>query len=143
MLPRIVELELEEETLSDDLPPIGKSFLYDFEKGDFVIRNGRLVEVHGIESLKVWIEKVIRTEVDRFRIYKGTGYGVGLEKVIGSNLPEELVEGEIERKITETLTEHPHINRIERWWFERDGRRLRISFRVITSETELAMEVTI
>ena len=45
-----------------------KSFLYDFSKGDFVIRDGKLVPCDSLEAIKVWIEKIIRTEKNRFPI---------------------------------------------------------------------------
>ena len=39
-----------------------KSYLFDFTTGDFVVRDGKLIECDGIESIKVWIEKILRTE---------------------------------------------------------------------------------
>ena len=62
MLPQIVDLEFNTEEIIKDLPPIGKSFLYDFKKGDFVMKNGKMVVIHGIEVLKQWILKVLKTE---------------------------------------------------------------------------------
>ena len=44
-----------------------KSYLFNFDKGDFVVRDGKLVECDGIEAIKVWIEKIIRTEKYRYR----------------------------------------------------------------------------
>ena len=31
-----------------------KSYLFDFATGDFVVRDGKLIECDGIESIKVW-----------------------------------------------------------------------------------------
>ena len=39
-----------------------KSYLFDFENGDFVVRDGKLIECDGIDAIKVWIEKIPRTE---------------------------------------------------------------------------------
>ena len=39
-----------------------KSYLFDFTTGDFALRDGKLIECDGIESIKVWIEKILRTE---------------------------------------------------------------------------------
>ena len=39
-----------------------KTYLFDFDKGDFVIRDGKLVECDGVDAIKVWIEKILRTE---------------------------------------------------------------------------------
>lgn len=132
MLPKITELEFDIEQLPEDLPPIGKSFLYDFNQGDFVLKNGKLVELHGVESLKMWIEKTMRTERYRFRIYDNTEYGVILEELIGMNLPRAFIEAEIEREVTESLASSPYIDSLENWSFERDGKRMRTYFRVIS-----------
>ncbi|WP_285397651.1 DUF2634 domain-containing protein [Lysinibacillus sp. fls2-241-R2A-57] len=134
MLPKIAQLEFNNQEIKKDLPPLGKSFLYDFKKGDFVMRNGKMVEVHGLETLKQWILKVLKTERFRFRIYKDIPYGVTLEDLIGSNLPRAFVEAEIKREVTESLMEHTHIQAIQEWQFIRDGTWMRIKFRVITVE---------
>ncbi|UPW82720.1 DUF2634 domain-containing protein [Lysinibacillus sp. Ag94] len=134
MLPKITQLEFNNQDIKTDLPPLGKSFLYDFEKGDFVIKNGKMVEVHGLETLKQWILKVLKTERFRFRIYKGIPYGVTLEDLIGSSLPRAFIEAEIKREVTASLMEHTHIQAIQEWQFTRDGKWMRIKFRVVTVE---------
>lgn len=141
MLPTITELQLNVEEI-ETLPAIGKSFLYDFEKGDFVLRNGKMVVVEGVESLKVWIEKVIRTERFRFKIYENVEYGITIEDLIGSNFPRTFIEAELKREITSVLEEHPYINRIEGWQFERDGTLMKIKFTVITVDGAFEQEVS-
>lgn len=37
-----------------------KSYLFDFDRGDFVVRDGKLIECDGIDAIKVWIEKIKR-----------------------------------------------------------------------------------
>ncbi|MFJ5771397.1 DUF2634 domain-containing protein [Psychrobacillus sp. NPDC093180] len=141
MLPKITELEINTQQTPQDLPPIGKSFLYDFGKGDFVRRNGKLVEIRGLAVLKQWIMKVLKTERFRFRIYDGIDYGVTLEDLIGSNLPRAFIEAEIKREVTASLLKHTHIQSISNWTFERDGKRMHIKFHVITVEGAFDMEV--
>ncbi|KOS61727.1 DUF2634 domain-containing protein [Lysinibacillus agricola] len=134
MLPKIAELEFNTQDIETDLPPLGKSFLYDFDKGDFVIRNGKMVAIHGLETLKQWILKVLKTERFRFRIYKDIPYGVTIADLIGSSLPRAFVEAEIKREVTASLMEHTHIQDVQEWQFERDGKWMRIKFRVVTVE---------
>lgn len=134
MLPKITELEFETQDIETDLPPLGKSFLYDFDTGDFVLRNGKMVEVYGLETLKQWILKVLKTERFRFRIYKEIPYGVTLEDLIGSSLPRAFIEAEIKREVTASLVEHTHIQDIQKWQFSREGKWMRIKFTVITVE---------
>ena len=37
-----------------------KSYLFDFDSGDFVVRDGKLVECDGIDAIKIWIEKILQ-----------------------------------------------------------------------------------
>ncbi|WP_083671710.1 DUF2634 domain-containing protein [Viridibacillus sp. FSL H7-0596] len=141
MLPKITELEMSTEEIIEDLPPIGKSFLFDFKKGDFVILNGKMVEIHGIEVLKQWILKVLKTEQFRFKIYENVEYGVTLEELIGSNLPRAFIEAEIKREVTASLLLHTHIESVDEWSFERDGKWMRIKFTVTTVEGSFETEV--
>lgn len=131
MLPKIAELEFNIEQ-TETVPKIGKSFLFDFEKGDFMRMDGKLVEVTGVEALKVWIHKTLRTEKFRFKVYEGTEHGVTLEDLLGSNLPQPFIEAEIKREVTESLTAHPFINSIENWQFTRIGSRMVINFTAVT-----------
>lgn len=148
MLPEIADLEFEnDELVEEDVPTIGKSFLFDFKKGDFVLKDGKLVILEGIEALKMWIVKVIRTEKFRFRIYENTGfeddeqYGVMLEDLIGSNFDREFIEAEIEREVTEALLLHEYIISVDEWQFERNSKKMTVSFAVTTYDETLNMEV--
>lgn len=148
MLPEIADLEFEnDELLEEDEPTIGKSFLFDFKKGDFVMKDGKLVVLEGIEALKMWIIKVIRTEKFRFRIYENTEfendeqYGVMLEDLIGSNFDREFIEAEIEREVTEALLLHEYIISVDEWQFERNSKKMTVSFAVTTYDETLNMEV--
>lgn len=131
-LPEITELEFENVEFTEELEPIGITFLYDFKEGDFVMRDGKLIELFGLDSLKMWITKVLKTESFRFRIYENTVYGTSIESLIGSSLPRAYIESEIEREVTESLLLSPYINRLEGWQFERDGKWMRINFTVIS-----------
>ena len=41
---------------------------FDFERGDFVIINGRPKMVVGMDRLRSWIGKVLRTQKGRYKI---------------------------------------------------------------------------
>jgi hypothetical protein len=143
MLPKIVELEFNNEPVTEDLPKMGKSFLFDFDKGDFVLKDGKIVAVEGIEALKMWIIKAIKTERYRFRIYDDTGYGTTIEDLTGTNYPRAFVESEIKREVTSSLTNHPYIENIINWEFRRDGKWMRVNFKVITMEGAFDQEVVL
>lgn len=53
---------------------------FDFDKNEFVISMGKFVMISGLELIKQKIQKVIRTERNKYKIYDGTNYGIALEK---------------------------------------------------------------
>lgn len=129
MFPEIVQLELPNTDPSETFQ-MGKSFLFDFQTGDFVLKNGRLVEADKISAIKVWIEKVLRTEKFKFRIYDGTEYGVQLEDLIGMTLPFPFVESEMKREISTALLKHPDIESVSNIVVTREDSLLKVSFDV-------------
>ena len=122
-----------------------KSFLYDFSKGDFVIRDGKLVPCDSLEAIKVWIEKIIRTEKNRFPIYDGTEYGCYLEDlIIGNNYTVEFVEAELKREIEEALLQHSKITSIGSFTLHRDKTLLSVTLEVnISDEGTNTVTVTV
>lgn len=131
----IEELQVEEKKNQ------GKTFLYDFDKGDFVIRDGRLVEVEGKEAIKVWIEKILRTEKFKFEIYKENGeideYGVSIKDLIlGKKVPQFFLQSELKREIEQALKKHSEIDRIEDFRTEHELATLKIYFTVILKNGE-------
>ncbi len=131
----IEELQVEEKKNQ------GKTFLYDFEKGDFVIRDGRLVEVEGKEAIKVWIEKILRTEKFKFEIYKEDEeideYGTTIKRLIqGRKVPQFFLQSELRREIEEALKKHSEIDRIEDFRTDQDLATLKIYFTVILKNGE-------
>lgn len=133
MLPEIGQLEFKT-TDDTDLSEIGKSFLFDFAKGDFILRDGRLAEVSDLEALELWIEKILRTEKYRYKVYEREDeneYGVVLEDlIVGSNFPQAFVEAELKREISKALTKHWMIQSLSNWSIEKDNPVLKISFNV-------------
>ncbi len=129
MLPEISSIEINTENTSK-ATKLGKSFLFDFKKGDFILKDGRLVKTDDIEALKVWIEKVLRTEKFRFEIYKDVEYGVTIEDLIGQTLPRQFVESELKREIREAIIKHPAVQDISNLATEQDGSKFKISFKV-------------
>ena len=113
----------------------GKSFLFDFEKGDFVVQNGKLVKCDGMEAIKVWIEKILRTEKNRFEIYEDTEYGCQIEDLlIGNNYPVAFIESELKREIEDALLQHPKITAISNFTLERGTNSITVSLEVKTND---------
>ncbi|MCL6560736.1 MAG: DUF2634 domain-containing protein [Firmicutes bacterium] len=109
----------------------GKELAFDFAAGDFVMEDGRPKVVEGIEALKVWIEKTIRTARYRFPIYTFQ-YGCELEDIIGLDIPSPVLESEVTRVIREALIYDNRIKDVRDFIFERGGDWLKVEFTVIT-----------
>lgn len=121
----------------------GKELAYDFEKGDFIYEDGKLKVVEGMEALKVWIEKAIRTARYRFPIYSFQ-YGCELEDIIGLDLPRAVLESEVQRVIKEALIYDDRIEDVRDFIIERGGDWLKVTFTVITALGDtLEQEVTV
>ncbi|MDN4093581.1 DUF2634 domain-containing protein [Brevibacillus agri] len=134
MFPKVVQLEINTEPT--ETVKIGKSFLYDFKTNQFVMQNGKNVVVEGIDALKMWIEKTLRTEKFRFKIYervndKENEYGVQLKDLIGTKYPAAFIESELRREITEALKKHPVISGISNLTVDRNDGTYNINFKVI------------
>jgi hypothetical protein len=145
-LPKIAQLQFDREELSTVTVSQNinnTTFDWDFEIGDFAKKDGRLVKVTGNDALKIWIQKVIRTELDRFEIYTGTNYGIHFEELVGNVYPYAFVESELKREIIEALKAHPKINGISYFTFEKDGSLLNLSFKVeLSDSSSISQEVT-
>ena len=123
---------------------VGKSFLFDFTAGEFVIRDGKLVECNGMEAIKTWIEKILRTEKGRFTIYSGTDYGCHLEDlIVGSNFSAAFIESELKREVSDSLMQNPQIKSISNFEVIRGTNSITVSMEVNTSYDAGANTVTI
>ena len=123
----------------------GKSFLFDFEIGEFVIKDGKPVEVNGYDSLKMWIKKVLKTTANKYDVYiKKDEYGIeDLKELITSDLPFPFIKAEIERLIKETLLKNTAIQSVQNFVFERYKRLLTVSFDCYTIYGNITNEVII
>lgn len=147
------ELEGEEDLLYNET-----SYLYDFDKGDFVYKNGNPVLVRGREAIKIWVEKALRTRIYTYDIYDETDeeglleqreYGSNIWRIIrGNKFPELMVHAETKRDVEETLSYNDKIKGIEDYEIElgtiNKSHLLKISFKIIlVNDEELDMEVRI
>ena len=113
-----------------------KSYLFDFNRGDFAVRDGKLIECDGIDAIKVWIEKILRTEKHRYKIYDGTDYGCQIEDlIIGNTYSFEFTDSELKREIEEALLQNPKINAISKFLITRNKNSVVVELEVNTNDT--------
>lgn len=136
----------EEETAMEEAiePGTGAVIGFDFTKSDIPMADGRIVLYEGLESVKLWIEKQINTEKDKYAVYENEDYGVtSLRELVMSEFPELFVKTQIEDEITERLLEHPNITDVSEFEFEKEKRTWNVSFTVSTVYGEIEEVTTI
>lgn len=110
-----------------------KTYKFDFDKGEFVFLVRNAVTLMGIEALKQWIEKCIRTQLNRYAMYKGTGYGANIEDlVIGKSYRFDFAESELRRELETALLKHDYIYKLENFKSVRNGDTLNVEFTLTT-----------
>lgn len=111
----------------------GVSFAFDFEKNEYVIKDGKLVEISTDESLKQFISWTLKTEVKKYKIYDEE-YGIDRDIFIGKKaLPTAFINSELKRQIQEQLTKHPLISDVRNFTHSKQSNTLKIDFEVITT----------
>ena len=112
-----------------------KSYMFDFENGDFVVRDGKLIECNGIDAIKVWIEKIPRTEKGRYPIYDNTEYGCHLEDlIIGNSYTTKFIEAELKREIEDALNQNPQITSVTNFKITRNKNAITVTLEVVLND---------
>lgn len=110
-----------------------KTFDFDFKAGEFKMKNGNPVVLSGIDALKLWIQKCIRTQLNRYSIYKGRQYGANIEDlVIGKSYNFDFAESELRREIETALLQNEDIQSMSSFSVKKTGSTLNISLTLIT-----------
>lgn len=122
MLPEINISEIQETS------SVGKSFLFDFNKGDFVIKDGKFVEIEGVDVIKQWVNATLRTEKFKYFIYQD--HGVEIEDIMRNGLSGKLLHTELQRTIKEALEVHEQIQSVSDFNFTQTGSIMNITFTV-------------
>jgi sporulation protein YlmC with PRC-barrel domain len=82
------------------------SYLFDFEKGEFVKNpDGTIARCDDLQSYVQWCNKAMATP--RYKLAYSNLYGHEFKELIGKNLSIEAIELEIKRMTIETLIVHP------------------------------------
>jgi len=119
-------------------PDLGRELKFDFGAGEFV-GGGSPQVVEGVEALKVWIEKALRTARYRYLAYT-PAYGSELEAFIERQPPltQALLEVEIERLCREAIGYDDRIKELRNFRLVRGADRLDVEFEVVTILGEIA-----
>ena len=116
------------------------TFDFDFTNGDFILDGSNVSVLSGIDALRIWIEKVIRTQVGRYPLYSDE-YGVNIEDlIIGKGYGFDFIETELKREIQTALLRNSDITAIRSFTVSKRGTVLDIQFTAVTVYGELTEE---
>jgi hypothetical protein len=130
-LPTIAQLEFPQSDLTTESnsQSVHETFDWDFTTGDFKLKDGKLIKLTGIDYLKIWIQKALRTVKDSL-IYENTEYGSEHHTLIGQNFHPDFSKAEYQRMLTECLLQNDAITNVDNFIFSQEGARLTIEFNV-------------
>ena len=118
------------------------TYNFDFKQGEFVMYGGGVVVLVGIDALRLWIDKTIRTQFERYSIYKGKNYGANIEDlIIGKSYGFDFVESELKREIETALLRHEDILGMDKFSVVKRGTVLEVNFTLKTVYGNIDKEV--
>ncbi|HCL4466781.1 TPA: DUF2634 domain-containing protein [Clostridium botulinum] len=131
IIEEVGEIE-EEQTLSK----LGKVFLFDFKKNEYVIKDGRLVECTERQALEQWIHWILLTYKDKYNVYKNTDFYCNIEDLI-SKKRNAFVLSELQREVEEALKKHRYIDHIENFITVQEKSILNVQFDVVLKNDDV------
>lgn len=122
--------ELIEQHQTEPVPQYGRSWLFDFEKGDFVVDGaGKIVLVDGHTAWAQWCIKTVLTERFAYLVYSHN-YGTEIKSALRQP-SRQAVESELERVITEALLADPRTQMVKDFVFEWEGDSVKVRFTAV------------
>ncbi|MBP0725528.1 DUF2634 domain-containing protein [Bacillus sp. RG28] len=92
--------------------PLAREWAWNYINNTFDLKNGKMYIVEGLEAVKVWAYKALKTERFRFSSYDDE-YGVEYEGLIGSGFTLDVIESEVKRLSEEALLINAYIISID------------------------------
>lgn len=117
-----------------------KEYAWDFDKNDFLLKDGKFQIVSGIEALKIWIWKALKTERYRYMAYS-FDYGSEIDTLTGKAYTKGIMKSEIERYLKEALLINPYIKAVGNILVDMSGSNINIEFDVNSVYGEVKMNV--
>lgn len=115
----------------------GRSWLFDFEAGEFVVTPTRKISVaEDTAAWVMWCEKAVRTPRYRHLIYS-RDYGHEYDDLIGKSYSRAVMESEIERMTRDALMVDPRTAGVDIFTFEWSGEACRFTCRVTNTRDEI------
>ncbi len=131
--------QLNQAIFKEQLLDYGREWAFDFDQNKFILQNGSPIIVTGLEALKIYIIKTLKTARYRYLIHSWE-YGCEIEDVLGKTLHKDVLESVIKNMITEALIYDERIDSITDFKVINTGSEVNVTFVVKTNLGE-EMEV--
>lgn len=135
---------IEETATENSKASVGCDFVFDYEKGQHLLQNSSLVECSEIQSVKQYIQNVLRTQANAYKVYtedETETFGISIYDYLGTRrLPMGYLNSELKREVTEQLLRHPLISSVSNWIGTRERQGLHISFTVTLTDGTILEE---
>lgn len=120
-----------------------KDILYDVEKKKIVVKDGNVVIASKKEQIKQWIFLLINTEINKYKVYKNTGFGIAfLYKVRGHEFYSSgFTIAQIKDELTEKIEAHSWVERVDSVEIEIQFNTMIITTTVIVDNEVVKSEV--
>lgn len=106
------DLDEEDVVSSSDTLPLYREVAFDFEKSCIIMENNSPKIVEGLEAIKVWVWKAIKTNRFEFDIYSWD-YGCEITSLLGKGFTKAFISSEVKRYIKDALLINPYILSID------------------------------
>lgn len=115
-------------------------YAWDFNSDTFILENGNPKMVSGLEAIRVWIYKSIKTQRYIFLAYTDD-FGCEIEELLSSGYSQAAMQTEAERMMKECLLIHPDILSITNFTLEKISKGFEITFVANTVYGSTTMKV--
>lgn len=135
--------ELEEKEQLAESKELGFVPAFNFKTGQTIIKDGKPVYIDEIESIKQWIIFLLKTELNKFKIYLNTSFGVTFIDLIGQKqLPQGFINSEIKRQVEEKIKLNRRISKVQNFKIKKIKDILKVEFTtVLVNENRIKSEV--
>ena len=107
-----------------------KEIGWDFEKDGPILKNNEFLIVEGIEALKVWVYKTIKTTRFKYLVYSNA-YGTSIKNFIGKVFIEK-VKRDFKKEVVEALLINNYIESVSIIEYKLDYNKLFLSLKIET-----------
>lgn len=120
-----------------------KDILFDVEKKKIIVKDGNIVIASKKEQIKQWIFLLIHTEIDKYKVYKDTNFGiVFLYEMRGHDFYSSgFTIAQIKDELTEKIQAHQWVEKVENVEVDKGFNNLIITVTVIVDGEEVESEV--